>query len=188
MRAIPEYHHWVMRIFYLGWWMRQYQFARSQPFLLFLLKSCNFWLFYIGPLLTISALALCFARPRRAWLRDRSTRFLLMVCGVVWVGALLPVYFGPHYVARDRLRYLCADDAGYAEAAAMAAVENSGGNGVGARGPGDCFSDAAVVCGLASDPKYPTSGLGNLELTGGVPYAAGRDCRATLANSPASSW
>ena len=99
LKAIPEYHHWVIRIFYLGWWMRQYQFARSQPFLLVLLKGCNFWLFYIGPLLTILVIALCFARPRGAPLRDRSTWFLLAVCGAVWVGALLPVYFGPHYVA-----------------------------------------------------------------------------------------
>ena len=99
MRAVPEYHHWVMRIFYLGWWMRQYQFGRSHPGLLFLLKSCNFWLFYIGPLLSTPVLAGGVALLRRSRFRERSTRFLLAVCGMVWVGTLLPVYFGPHYVA-----------------------------------------------------------------------------------------
>ncbi len=99
MKAVPEYRHWVMKIFYTGWWMRQYQFARSHPLLLLLLKSCNFWLFYIGPLLTVPLVVWCFGGLRKAGSRPASTRFLLLVCGMVWLGTLLPVYFGPHYVA-----------------------------------------------------------------------------------------
>ena len=101
MKAVPVYHHWVMRTFYLGWWARQYEFGHSHPLLLFLLKNCVFWLFFFGPLLSLPMFVACFVLPYGVSFRDfdRRTQFLLLVCGSVLLGALLPVYFNPHYVA-----------------------------------------------------------------------------------------
>lgn len=101
MKVIPVYHHWVMRVFYLGWWMRQYEFGRTQPILLFLLKNCIFWLFFFGPLLGVAVFVVCFALPYGVSFRDfaASTRFLLLVSSSVMLGSLLPVYFNAHYVA-----------------------------------------------------------------------------------------
>jgi len=101
MKPIPEYHHPIMRIYYLGWWLRQYEFGRAHPFFLFLLKNCSFWLFFVGPVFTIPVFASPFVLPHGASFRDlgRRTQFLMLVCGSVLVGALLPVYFSPHYVA-----------------------------------------------------------------------------------------
>jgi hypothetical protein len=101
LKPIPEYHHPIMRIYYLGWWMRQYEFGRLHPVLLLLLKNSAFWFFFFGPLLTFPVFVSPCVLPggisfRRA---GRHTRFLLLVCGAVWLGALLPVYFNPHYVA-----------------------------------------------------------------------------------------
>ena len=101
MKAIPEYHHRVMRIYYLGWWMRQYEFGRLHPLFLLLLKNCSFWLFFVGPVLTIPVFAAPFVSRYGALFRDLvyRTRFFMLVCGSVLAGALLPVYFSPHYVA-----------------------------------------------------------------------------------------
>ena len=101
VKPTPEFHHPIMRIYYLGWWMRQYEFGRSHPFFLLLLKNSSFWLFFAGPVLTIPVFGASFALPCGPWFRDlgHRTRFLMLVCGSVLVGALLPVYFNPHYVA-----------------------------------------------------------------------------------------
>jgi hypothetical protein len=101
MKAIPEYHHPIMRIYYLGWWMRQYEFGRSHPLFLLLLKNCSFWLFYVGPALAIPILAVLFVSPRGPSFAHlgRWTRLLMLISGSVLLGALLPVYFSPHYVA-----------------------------------------------------------------------------------------
>ncbi len=90
-----------MRVFYLGWWMRQYEFGRTHPLLLFLLKNCIFWLFFLGPLLSLPVFAVCFVLPYGISFRQfgSRTQLLMLVCGSVLFGALLPVYFNPHYVA-----------------------------------------------------------------------------------------
>jgi len=101
MRSIPEYHHPAMRIFYLGWWMRQYEFGHSHPLLLFLLKNCVFWLFFFGPLLSLPVFLVCFVLPYGISFRQfsRRTQLLLLICCSVLFGAVLPVYFNPHYIA-----------------------------------------------------------------------------------------
>ena len=100
MKVIPVYHHWVMRIFYLGWWMRQYQFSRLHPLFSLLLKNCSLWLFFVGPVLAIPLFAAGVVSPH-GWLTNLEprTRFFLLLCGSVLVGAILAVYFSPHYVA-----------------------------------------------------------------------------------------
>jgi hypothetical protein len=101
VKTIPEYHHAMMRIYYLGWWMRQYEFGREHPLFLLLLKNAGFWLFFFGPALSVPVFATGFVLPDRISFRhsDRDTRFMLLVCGSVLLGALLPVCFLPHYIA-----------------------------------------------------------------------------------------
>ena len=101
LKAVPAYHHPVMQKFYLQWWMQQYELGHLHPVVLLLLKSCVFWLFFIGPIFTLLLFALCFVLPYGVsfrWL-SRRTLFLLLVCGSVLLGSLLPVYFNPHYAA-----------------------------------------------------------------------------------------
>ena len=101
LRTIPNYNHAAMRSFYLGWWMDQYQLGRTHPLILVLVKCCSFWFFFFGPLLTFPFLMACFAVPYGISIRqlDARTRRLLSVSCIVAIGALLPVYFNPHYVA-----------------------------------------------------------------------------------------
>ena len=101
VKPVPDYHHPVMRIYYLGWWLRQYEFGRSHPFFLFLLKNCSFWVFFVGPVFTIPIFAASLVLPRGLSFRDIGShmRLLMLVCGSVLIGALLPVYFSPHYIA-----------------------------------------------------------------------------------------
>jgi hypothetical protein len=101
VKQVPVYTHAVMDKFYLGWWMQQYELGRTHPGVLLILKSCIFWFFFIGPLLTIPIVAICFVLPYGISVRQfsRRTRFFLLLCAVVILGSLLPVYFNPHYVA-----------------------------------------------------------------------------------------
>jgi signal transduction histidine kinase len=101
LKAIPLYHHQVMKQFYLHWWMRQYELARSHPLILLLVKTCIFWSFFLGPLLTIPLFVLSFSLPSGFSIRDlnQRTRFLLLISATMAFASLLPVYFNPHYVA-----------------------------------------------------------------------------------------
>lgn len=101
VKSVPTYRHKEMRDFYLGWWMQQYDLGRSHPVVLVIVKVAIFWYFFLGPLLTIPLLALCFVLPYGFSLRqmEQRTRFFLFVCGAVLFGVLLPVYFNPHYAA-----------------------------------------------------------------------------------------
>jgi len=81
-----EYRHEVMREFYQGApVVGQYRLAHLHPLRTLLLKPVPFWLFYIGPLLTLPFLA-WFAirsRGRLRWPMSRKSRFLLLVCGTI---------------------------------------------------------------------------------------------------------
>ena len=101
VKAAPEYHHEVLRIYYQGWWRRQYEFGREHPLFLLLLKNAGFWLFFFGPVLSVPVFATGFVLPKGISFRRcrRGTRILMIVCGSVLLGALLPVCFFPHYIA-----------------------------------------------------------------------------------------
>jgi hypothetical protein len=98
-----EYHHEVMREFYQGApVVGQYNLAHRHPFRTLFLKPIPFWLFYLGPLLTLSFLAWLAIKPRGRFRCpiSRKSRFLLLVCGGTFVGLSLPIYIPPaHYSA-----------------------------------------------------------------------------------------
>jgi len=101
LRPAPSYLHATMHKFYLDWWLHQYDLGRSHPVILALLKIGLFWVFFVGPLFTLPLLGMCFAARWGISFRElrRSTRFLLIILASILLGALLPVYFNPHYVA-----------------------------------------------------------------------------------------
>jgi hypothetical protein len=101
VKAVAKYNHAVMRSFYLDWWRPQYEFGRSHPVMLLLLKCGMFWSFFVGPVFTIALLASSFSVPVGASMRQFSkrTKFLLLVSASTLLSLLLPVYFNPHYAA-----------------------------------------------------------------------------------------
>ena len=97
----PQYHHPIMRGFYLDWWMGQYKLGRSHPVVLLLIKVCIFWLFFLGPLFSLPLITACLLLPYGTSPLDfrPRTQLLLIICGSVLFASLLPVYFNAHYVA-----------------------------------------------------------------------------------------
>jgi len=97
----PVYHHEIIRRFYTGWLLDNYQISRSHPVIAAMLKSGLFWCFYLGPLFTLPILMLGMVLPRGFSVKDinRRTRFLLLVAGIAFFGTLLPAFTNPHYWA-----------------------------------------------------------------------------------------
>jgi hypothetical protein len=98
-----KYNHDVMREFYQGAPVAgQYGLAHLHPVRSLLLKPAPFWLFYLGPALTLPFFAWFAIRVhgRFRWPMSRKSRFLLLVCGATFVGLALPIYLPPaHYSA-----------------------------------------------------------------------------------------
>jgi hypothetical protein len=91
----PAYHAASLRRVYLDE-VRLYRKGRSHwgiPEVFRKLK--DFWIFYVGPLLTVPLLAL----SRHTALNDVRTRFFLLVVGVLMAALLGEVWFYPHYAA-----------------------------------------------------------------------------------------
>jgi hypothetical protein len=94
-RAVPEYHHAVMRDYYAGWEVRQ--FDEAHTFVGFVRRTANkvveLWRFYIGPAFLLPLLAF----PRI--LRDRRMRLAVIAGFVFGLGWLVETWTFPHYVA-----------------------------------------------------------------------------------------
>ena len=100
-KPIPLYSSPTMLNFYTGDPLGAFYFAAQHPLQNILIRIFVFWLFYLGPLLTVPVLMLLLALPRGAKLSDFSEplRFLLLVAGASCFGMLLPVIFQAHYAA-----------------------------------------------------------------------------------------
>lgn len=101
LRPIPEYHHEVLRRYFLGYNLNMYHLARAHPIFSVMIKCVMLWFFFLGPLLTVPFLGLGFVLPYGMSLRDVSpkVRFLLLACCFTLIAILLPVYANPHYAA-----------------------------------------------------------------------------------------
>jgi hypothetical protein len=96
------YHHPVLEQFYLhGWQMYYYYQARRRPFDVLATKASDIYRFYLGPLLALSLVLMLAINPWQFFRKSITgkTGFLVAVCGVTFIGAALPIYFSPHYVA-----------------------------------------------------------------------------------------
>ncbi|MGA2039942.1 MAG: hypothetical protein ABSH42_11745 [Bryobacteraceae bacterium] len=91
----PVYRNAALRAFYTSAEMDYYRSTRSISGWLWAsaIKIRDFWLFYLGPVLTLPLLAL-------PWiLRDRRIRFLLIAAVVFLAGLGFSIWFYPHYAA-----------------------------------------------------------------------------------------
>ncbi len=95
MRAVPTYHLAVMRDYYAGWEVHEFQEARTfHGFIARTLhKAIELWRFYVGPALTLPLLALPCA------FKDRRIRLALIAGSIFCIGLLIETWTFPHYVA-----------------------------------------------------------------------------------------
>ena len=94
-RAVPEYHHAVMRDYYAGWEVSQ--FDEAHTLVGFLRRTADkilqLWRFYIGPAFLLPLVAF----PRIV--RDRRMRLALTAGFIFCLGWLVETWTFPHYVA-----------------------------------------------------------------------------------------
>jgi hypothetical protein len=97
LRSIPQSETSAL---FLSWEIQQYNGVRSHFILSGITRTIQFYLFFLGPALTLPFLMLA-SRSRRHLLRCSSPKFrlLLIVCFVSAIGLLLPTYYGPTYAA-----------------------------------------------------------------------------------------
>jgi len=91
----PVYRNQQMRSFYVGWELSKFMEAKTPAGLArnTLGKAVSFWLFFLGPVLTLPLLFL----PRIG--RDRRVRPLVSIGAVFLAGLSLNTWFYPHYAA-----------------------------------------------------------------------------------------
>lgn len=87
-RAVPQYHHAVMRDFYAGWEVDQ--FNEGHTLLGFTRRTCNkilqLWRILVGPAFSLPLLAF-------PWIiRDRRMRLALIACAVFAAGCLVETW------------------------------------------------------------------------------------------------
>jgi hypothetical protein len=94
-RAVPQYHHAVMRDYYAGWEVHEFDEAHTITGFMRRTghKILELWRFYIGPAFSLPLIMF-------PWiLRDRRMR-LALVAGVIFsLGWLVETWTFPHYVA-----------------------------------------------------------------------------------------
>jgi hypothetical protein len=100
LRPLPHYRFAEMRNFYMGWEMDQYELSHSHFVLSIITRAIQFYLFFLGPALTLPFLMLA-ASTRRTLLSGScpNSGLLVMVFWVSAFGLLLPTYYGPTYAA-----------------------------------------------------------------------------------------
>jgi len=101
LKAPPPYPSFALLNYQEGNLLGVFEFAVQHPLQSTLLRIFVFWLFYLGPMLTVPFLILLLALPVGANLPDfpEAVRFLLLAAGVSFTGMVLPVAFFPHYAA-----------------------------------------------------------------------------------------
>jgi hypothetical protein len=103
LRAAPLYHHTDIRDFYLGTILARYRLSHSISGILGIesVGMAQAWTFFLGPVLSLPFFVAVATLPYGfSWRRiGRAARFLLLLCGSVAVGSMLPVWSNPHYAA-----------------------------------------------------------------------------------------
>jgi hypothetical protein len=103
LRPAPVYHHAVMRDFYEDAVIGHYQKSRSAAGMVRndLVALIILGEFYLGAALALPIFIALSTLPYGFSWRgmSRDSRFLLLVCGIVIAGSMLPIYFLPHYAA-----------------------------------------------------------------------------------------
>jgi hypothetical protein len=98
----PEYHHQVLKDFYHGWMLSEYQLAREHPGKLAWKRARDLVSFFWGPLLMMPIVALLLAKRWKFFTgltKPGKARLLSFLCVIPILGMALPINFFPHYVA-----------------------------------------------------------------------------------------
>jgi hypothetical protein len=99
LRAVPQSGAGAGAVF-LGWEIEQYNRVRSHFIISSVARAIQFYLFFLGPALTLPFLMLASGSRRHLPTRSSSNfRLLLIVFFVSAAGLLLPTYYGPSYAA-----------------------------------------------------------------------------------------
>jgi hypothetical protein len=102
-RPIPVYHQEAMRDFYVGNQLGFYEEGRTLPGLagIEIVRYVDFWLFYLGPALTLPLLLAIVILPgNMEWKRcDWQTHFLIVAAAVSLAGITAEVFYFDHYAA-----------------------------------------------------------------------------------------
>jgi hypothetical protein len=102
-RPVPTYHHQVVRDLYLRRELPRYMGTRSLGGLVReqLVRAVGFWMFFLGPLLTLPLLLAIVTAPYGFGWRTISApvRFLLVANSVMLGGLGVEVFFAPQYAA-----------------------------------------------------------------------------------------
>jgi len=87
------------RALFFGWEMEQYILARTHFVISSITRILQFYLFFLGPVLTLPFFLL--PVDQRHWFKrlGRNRTLLLLVLAVSGFGLLLPTYYGPNYAA-----------------------------------------------------------------------------------------
>jgi hypothetical protein len=96
------YNHPVLEHFYRhDWEMYFYYLDRKHPLHVLAGKVSDLYGFYLGPMLALPLVMMFAVNPWQFLRRSIAgkTGFLVAVCGATFLGAALPIYFIPHYVA-----------------------------------------------------------------------------------------
>ncbi len=87
--------HTDMQAMFFGWELGDYNLARSHFLISSITRVIQFYLFFLGPALTVPFLVLAAGnRPRML-----NVKLLLIILSVSGFGLLLPIYYGPTYAA-----------------------------------------------------------------------------------------
>jgi hypothetical protein len=91
----------MAHFFQHDWPLYYYYHDRNHPLVVLGEKASDFCRFFLGPVLALPFVLALIANPRQflANAVKGKTGFLLIVCGATMIGAALPIYFSPHYVA-----------------------------------------------------------------------------------------
>jgi hypothetical protein len=100
LRSVSQERPSETRALFLGWEIEQYEHVHSHFIISCIARAIQFYLFFLGPALTLPFLMLA-AGTRRRFLKRSSPdfRLLLVVFCVSTIGLVLPTYYGPTYAA-----------------------------------------------------------------------------------------
>jgi hypothetical protein len=103
IKAAPVYDHGVFRDYFLGFAVNHFKsfftplgFAKIQFY-----DALQFWSLYLGLVFTLPLLMVSLTLPYGfSWKQiGTGTRFMIVICGVTFVGELLVIGYNPHYAA-----------------------------------------------------------------------------------------
>jgi hypothetical protein len=98
LRTIPQYHNTEMRNYFLGSVLQILQLARSHFVIYSFVRMVQFYLFFIGPALTL-AFAGFLVKPDALAGSVKHCRMLQLVFWLSTLVLLLPIYYSPGYAA-----------------------------------------------------------------------------------------